>query len=141
VSAASADPVENRWPGERLGLPEHGPRSIGRFGRRLVGILIDWGIAYLLSWAFFRVDEIGTDPFITLGIFAALQYVFLIVVNGSLGHLIVRLRVVPIAGGYLGLWRPLVRTLLLCLAIPALIWDRDQRGLHDKAAGTVLVRV
>ena len=141
MSAASADPVENRWPGERLGLPEHGPRSIGRFGRRLVGILIDWGIAYLLSWAFFRVDEIGTDPFITLGIFAALQYVFLIVVNGSLGHLIVRLRVVPIAGGYLGLWRPLVRTLLLCLAIPALIWDRDQRGLHDKAAGTVLVRV
>jgi hypothetical protein len=48
---------------------------------------------------------------------------------------------VPLAGGYLGLWRPLVRTLLLCLGIPALIWDRDQRGLHDKAAGTVLVRV
>ena len=30
---------------------------------------------------------------------------------------------------------------LLCLAIPALIWDRDQRGLHDKAAQTVLVRL
>jgi hypothetical protein len=33
-----------------------------------------------------------------------------------------------------------VRTVLLCLAVPALIWDRDQRGLHDKAAQTVLVR-
>lgn len=136
-ATASAD---NRWPGERLGLPETGPRSVGRFGRRLVGIVIDWGVAYLLSWAFFPTD-LGTDPFITLGLFAALQYVFLIVVNGSLGHLIVRLRVVPLAGGYLGLWRPLVRTVLLSLGIPALIWDRDQRGLHDKAAGTVLVRV
>ena len=38
-------------------------------------------------------------------------------------------------------WRPLVRTVLLCLAIPALIWDRDQRGLHDRGAGTVLVRI
>lgn len=141
MSAASSSPVENRWPGERLGLPEHGPRSVGRFGRRLAAILIDWGIAYLLSFAFFRVDELGTDPFITLGIFAALQYLFLIVVNGSVGHLLLRLRVVPLRGGYLGLWRPLVRTLLLCVAIPALIWDRDQRGLHDKAAGTVLVRV
>ncbi len=137
---APVDPVENRWPGERLGLPESGPRSIGRLGLRLVAIVIDWAVAYLLSWAFFPT-QLGTDPFITLGIFAALQYLFLIVVNGSLGHLIVRLRVVPLGGGYLGLWRPLVRTLLLCLAIPALIWDRDQRGLHDKAAGTVLVRV
>ena len=33
-----------------------------------------------------------------------------------------------------------IRSLLLCLAIPALIWDRDGRGLHDKAANTVLVR-
>jgi len=24
--------------------------------------------------------------------------------------------------------------------IPAVIWDADQRGLHDKAAGTVLIR-
>jgi uncharacterized RDD family membrane protein YckC len=134
------DPNTNQWPGERLGLPETGPRSIGRLGRRVIAILIDWGVAYLLSWAFFPT-ELGTDPFVTLAIFAGLQYVFLVVVSGSLGHLLVRLRVVPLAGGYLGLWRPLVRTLLLCLGIPALIWDRDQRGLHDKAAGTVLVRV
>ena len=37
-------------------------------------------------------------------------------------------------------WRVLVRTVLLCLVIPAAIWDRDGRGLHDKAAGTVVVR-
>ena len=136
----TTDPASSRWPGERLGLPEAGPRSIGRLGRRIVAILIDWGVAYLLSWAFFPTP-LGTDPFITLGLFAALQYLFLVIVSGSVGHLVVRLRVVPLAGGYIGLWRPAVRTVLLSLAIPALIWDRDQRGLHDKAAGTVLVRV
>lgn len=140
MSAAPADPSENRWPGERLGLPETGRRSIGRLGRRVAALAIDWGVAYLLSWAFFPT-ELGTDPFITLGLFAALQYLFLLIVNGSLGHLLLRLRVVPLGGGYLGVWRPLVRTVLLCLGVPALIWDRDQRGLHDKAAGTVLVRV
>ena len=43
-------------------------------------------------------------------------------------------------GGWAGLWRPVGRTALLALVIPAVIWDADQRGLHDKAAGTVLVR-
>jgi hypothetical protein len=28
----------------------------------------------------------------------------------------------------------------VCLLIPALIWDRDGRGLHDRSIGTVLVR-
>jgi hypothetical protein len=31
--------------------------------------------------------------------------------------------------------------LLLLLLIPALIWDRDGRGLHDKAADSVVVNV
>jgi hypothetical protein len=31
-------------------------------------------------------------------------------------------------------------TALLCIVIPAVIWDADHRGLHDKIAGTVLVR-
>ena len=34
-----------------------------------------------------------------------------------------------------------LRTALLLLLIPALIWDRDGRGLHDKVAGTRSSRV
>jgi uncharacterized RDD family membrane protein YckC len=30
--------------------------------------------------------------------------------------------------------------MLLGLLIPAVIWDRDGRGLHDRAAGTVVIR-
>jgi hypothetical protein len=134
-------PVEQRWPGERLGLPEAGPRSIARFGRRLAALCIDWAIATVLSLAFFRIGPWETNGWITLGLFAAIQVLFLLIINGGPGHLILRMRVVPVRPGYLGVWRPLVRTALLCLVIPAVIWDRDQRGLHDRAAGTVLVRV
>ena len=135
MSAASNIPAD--WPGKRLGLPEAGPRSVGRFGRRLGAIALDWGISYLLSFLFFRPDTYG---FATLTIFGVLQVVFLLITNGSIGHLVVGLRLVPVVPGYLGFWRPLVRTLLLLVVIPAVIYDKDQRGLHDKAAGTVLVR-
>ena len=33
-----------------------------------------------------------------------------------------------------------LRTLLLCLAVPALVWDRQYRGLHDKAVGSAVVQ-
>jgi len=36
--------------------------------------------------------------------------------------------------------RALVRGLLLCLAVPPLIVGQDGRGLHDRAAGTRVVR-
>lgn len=140
MSSALGSAPASRYPGERLGLPVVGPRSVGRFGRRVAGIFIDWAPAYFLSWSLFPTAN-GADPFVTLAIFAALQYAFMITLNGSIGHIATRMRVVPIRGGYLGFWRPLVRTLLLCLVIPAVIWDVDQRGLHDRAAGTVLVRV
>lgn len=127
---------EQRWPGERLGLPESGPRSIARPGRRIGALVIDWALSVIISIAFFEYAA-----FATLGIFALTQIVFLISASGSIGHLIFRMRVVPINGGWIGPWRPIVRTLLLCLVIPALIWDRDQRGLHDKAVGTLIVLI
>ena len=127
----------SQWPGERLGLPETGQRSVARLGRRVLAILIDWGIAMLLSYAFAQgVPHV----FLTHGIFIALQIVFIPTLGGSIGHRILGMRVVPLTGGWVGLWRPLVRTLLLVLVIPVLVWDSDQRGFHDKIAGTVLIR-
>jgi hypothetical protein len=124
------------WPGRGLGLPASGPRSIARLGRRIVALAIDWAVAVGVSIAFFNYEALAT-----LAVFAVAQAVFLLIANGSLGHLVMRMRVVPAAGGYLGAWRPLVRTVLLCIVIPAVIWDRDQRGMHDRLAGTMLVRV
>ena len=69
-----------------------------------------------------------------------MQVIFIPTLGGSPGHRLVGLNVAPMSGGWVGLWRPLVRTALLVLVIPAVIWDPDQRGLHDKVAGTVLLR-
>jgi len=132
--AASDGPDD--WPGRDLGLPETGPRSVARFGRRLLALALDWGVAYLISFLAFDNDGLAT-----LGVFALLQVVFLLLLSGSPGHVVTGMRVVPLAGGYVGPWRPVVRTLLICVVVPALVLDRDQRGLHDRIAGTVLVRV
>jgi uncharacterized RDD family membrane protein YckC len=136
-----SSPVDNRWPGERLGLPETGPRSIARPGRRILALVIDWAIASAISLAFFSTGPWQTNGFITLGLFAGIQLLFLLVLNGGVGHLLLGMRVVPLNPGRLAPWRALVRTLLVCLFVPAVIWDADQRGLHDRAAGTLLVRV
>lgn len=127
----------SQWPGERLGLPDDGPRSVARVGRRVVAILIDWALAALPAYLLVR----GPHPELwNVLFFAILQIVFIPTIGGSLGHRIVGLRVVPITGGWVGTWRPIVRTVLLCLVIPVLVWDSDQRAFHDKIAGTVLIR-
>jgi uncharacterized RDD family membrane protein YckC len=124
------------WPGKRLGLPESGRRSIGRLGRRAAALVIDWGLSVLVSVAFFDYS-----PWATLDVFAITQIVFLATAGGSVGHLAMGLRVVPLSGGWVGIWRPIVRTVLICLVIPAVIWDKDQRGVHDRVAGTALIRI
>lgn len=123
------------YPGERIGLPPEGPGSLAPLGRRVWAILIDWACAVLVAVAFFDYD-----PIATLAVFALVQMVFIPTIGGSPGHRLLGLRVVRVGGGWPGVWRPAVRSILLALVIPAAIWNADQRGLHDVAAGTVLVR-
>ena len=132
--AGSVTSGSETYPGERLGLPQSGSGSIARIGRRVGALFIDYGAAYLISGFF------AWDPLAILGIFALIQIVFIPTIQGSPGHRIFGLRLARLDGAWVGLWRPIVRTLLLVVVIPAVIWDADQRGLHDKAAGTVLLR-
>ncbi len=127
--------AENTYPGERLGRPATGSGSVARIGRRFAALLIDWACAVLVSIAFFSYD-----PLATLLVFAGVQALFIPTIGGSPGHRILGMRVTRVDGSWAGVWRPALRTLLLILVIPAVVWDADQRGLHDKAAGTILVR-
>jgi uncharacterized RDD family membrane protein YckC len=129
----------SRWPGERLGLPESGPRSVARAGRRIAALAIDWVLALIIAMLFVPYES-PAHGFITLGVFAVMQIVFIPTIGGSVGHRLLGMHVVPLTGGWIGLWRPVVRTLLLVIVIPAVVWDSDQRGFHDKVAGTVLIR-
>jgi uncharacterized RDD family membrane protein YckC len=131
-------------PGTRLGLPEYGPGSVARVGRRAIAIVVDFLLCELIATLFgFRLGQSTGDyrDFIPLMVFLAENVLLVGTVGSTVGHRLLGLRVVRLAGGLPGPLLALIRSVLLCLVVPALIWDRDQRGFHDRAAGTVLVRV
>jgi len=135
----------SKFPGERLGLPQTGTRSIGRVGRRMGAIAIDWVIAILVTMLvtgrdYSAVTSSSTGQFAILGIFVLLQIVAIPVIGGSIGHRLCGLHVVTVRGTHPGMWRPILRSVLLALVLPAIVWDSDQRGFHDKIAGTMLLR-
>jgi uncharacterized RDD family membrane protein YckC len=119
----------------RLGLPAEGPGSIAGVGRRLIAVMIDWFSCQLVSAAFF-----SSDPWWTLGLFALLHALTVGTLGCSPGHRLLGLQLRRLDGGWPGPVAAAIRTALLCLAVPALIFDSDSRGLHDRVAGTVLVR-
>jgi uncharacterized RDD family membrane protein YckC len=130
-----------QYAGQRLGLPAVGPGSIGRFGRRLIAVFIDWGLCLLIAAGLFHVPltGAGSGGFVPLAVFAAENVLLVGTVGSTVGHRALGLRVLSLDGTRAGLAQVLSRTLLLVLAVPALIWDRDGRGLHDRVPNTVLV--
>ena len=112
------------------------------FGRRLVALVIDWFVSLGVTLLVFREVSYGStaSSFATLAVFAGEVIVFTWLLPGSFGQRLLGLRVVRVDGGRLGLPRIVLRTLLLCLVIPAVIWDSHGRGLHDRAAGSIVVR-
>ncbi|MFD4502461.1 RDD family protein [Streptomyces sp. NPDC058457] len=134
--------AEFGYRGEQLGLPEDGPGSIARPGRRLGALVVDWALCELIAYGLITN---GYNP-ATTGNWALLVFFVLGVLTvGTLGFTpgkrLFRLRVVGVDTGRVQPLRALARTVLLCLAIPALVWDRDGRGLHDRLAKTVEVRM
>lgn len=110
-------------------------------GRRIAAIAIDWAIATVISYAFFSHGSwADLNSWATTIVFVVMQVVFIPTIGGGIGHRLLGLRVVPVRGGWVGVWRPIVRSVLLAVVVPALVWDSDQRGFHDKVAGTVLIR-
>jgi uncharacterized RDD family membrane protein YckC len=110
---------------------------VARPGRRLLGIGIDWLVASLVAAAFLAQLGRSAGPLLVL----LLEHALLVGTAGfSLGHRIVGVRVEVVDGSRARVGRAALRSVLLCLAVPPLVWDQDQRGLHDKAAGTVVVR-
>ncbi|MEO7447267.1 MAG: RDD family protein [Humibacillus sp.] len=135
------------WKGQRLGLPQRGPGSSAGFGARLVGILIDWAVASVIARGLFGVPLPFSDPpatggqsFVVLGVLALMHVLLVGTVGTSIGHRVMGLRVVSVSGGRASVVQAVTRTVLLCLFVPAVIWDRDGRGLHDKVPNTVVVR-
>lgn len=75
----------------------------------------------------------------TLAIFAIEIILFTWLTGSSFGQRILGIAVVSETGGRLSLWRIIVRTALICIVIPALVYDSQRRGLQDLAVGSRVV--
>ncbi|WP_181764589.1 RDD family protein [Streptomyces albidus (ex Kaewkla and Franco 2022)] len=127
--------------GERLGLPQDGPGSVASVGRRVGALFIDWAVAMLIAYGLLANGEPQATGNWALAVFVVMSLLTVGTVGSTPGKRLLGLRVVAVEGlGRLVLWRVAIRTVLLGAAVPALVWDRDGRGLHDRLSGAVQVR-
>jgi uncharacterized RDD family membrane protein YckC len=133
-------------PGVRLGLPAEGSGSVASLGARLGGFCVDALLCVGVSLLFFGVPKPGDPPWSTV-VFVVMYVVFTAAFGQTPGMRVARIRVRRVTGDVpLGLGRAVLRTFVLCLLVlcflvPALLTDRDSRGIHDRLAGSVVVRV
>ena len=130
------------YPGERIGLPKAGPGSVAGWGRRIVALVVDWVLCTVVAVVLFTPQVLtgrGWYRWATLSTFFVESAVLCVLAGGSAGQLICRLAVGRVDRTQLGIGRSALRAALVCVVLPALIVGTDRRGLHDLAAGTVVV--
>ena len=109
--------------------------------RRALGLLVDWGLVQVVAGLAFDADlgGGGAQAFVPLAILAVLNVLSVTAFAASPGQALLGLQVLQVRPGSFPL-QVVVRTLLLCLFVPAILSDRHGRGFHDALAGTVIVR-
>jgi len=99
---------------------------------------VDSVLSGLVAGLFTAPHPAGWWGFLPLGV---LYLVGVPLTGQTVGMRLLRLRLISLgAAPRVGVPRAIVRFVLLCLLVPALVTDRDGRGLHDKAARSVVVR-
>ena len=145
LAAAGVARPAGTWPGRRHGFPEDGPGAVATTGSRFAALVVDILVGGLIAAL---VNGYLGDPTLLERNLAvngsfALQVILLQSLTGqSLGMRLIGIRVAPLQqpDAVPGFLPVAVRTALLFLVVPAVVLDRDGRGLHDKAAGTVVLR-
>ena len=123
------------YPGQSFGLPEHGPGSVAAMPRRLLALLIDWLLSMLIAY------WLTHSQFWTIAVFAVEVYVLTATTGFTVGKRLVGIRTIRTNGGLVGFRWALVRTVILLTVVPPLLTDRDLRGMHDRAADTIVIRI
>jgi uncharacterized RDD family membrane protein YckC len=131
--------------GEKLGLPRQGSGSLAQTGPRLFAFIVDALASGLVAALFVHHNSSSVAdrlPGSWSLIPFALDYVVGVLIAGrTIGMYLTGLRLVrvqkPVAIDPL---RAIARTALLCLLVPAVIFDRDGRGLHDRLTDTAVVK-
>jgi uncharacterized RDD family membrane protein YckC len=116
------------------------------WAHRALALVIDWIASSLVvvvilgpsGWS-----DSAYSGFYTLGVFAAENAVLTAFAGGSFGQLATRIRVMRTDGSLrpIAPLQALLRSVLICLVIPPLVFKPDGRGLHDMVAGSQTVRL
>ena len=122
---------------ERSGPGLPAGSQVAGLGRRLAAIAIDWLVSLLVASLLLQA-AFGADlSFLPLVVFATEVTLLTWLSAASFGQRLLGITVIGLDGRRLGLGRAALRTLLICLVIPAVVYDADGRGLHDRAVGSV----
>jgi uncharacterized RDD family membrane protein YckC len=142
-----ADGDDTFYPGRAFGLPEFGTGSVAGWSRRLAALLIDWFACSAIAIAFLyhpsaHYSDVLIQPRLWTPVIFGIEDFLLTGLTGvTIGKRLLGIRVIRVdQRPMVGLARAFVRTLLLLLVVPAMMMDRDLRGLQDKAAGTIVAR-
>jgi len=109
------------------------------YGRRLGAFLLDSVLSIPIALIFTRPPGLAYSLAVT-GVFFVQRVVLTATTGHSLGQRAAGIAVRRIDGKPVGFSSALIRTILLVVSVPVLFVDKQGRGLHDRAAGTVLVR-
>lgn len=143
----TGDQEPPRWRGERLGLPESGPRSVAGGGSRLLALVLDLVLASLVTSLFIHPEWQNPQVMENYNLWSGVVWAVLTLVPVSFsgftpGMAVTGIRVARLDGGAIvGLWRAVVRAALTCLIIPAVVRNVDGRSWLDRLTGTVVVRM
>jgi uncharacterized RDD family membrane protein YckC len=137
-----SQPVSQEYAGQRLGLPAEGPGSVAGWGRRIAALFIDWIASSLAATAISSYTDLGADldRLLPMLVFLTEVTLFTGLMSASFGQLALRIVVVRLDRRPVTILNALVRTVLICLVIPPVVFNRDNRGLHDLAVGTITLR-
>lgn len=129
---------------DQPGKPPDEGGTTAPFGRRLLALIIDWAACLLITNGLIgRLVELSDAAFsfLPLGLLFALNLIGVTLGGATFGHRLLGLRVVPVHGEWVTPLRAAARAALLCLVIPpVIVLSDDGRGLHDRAAGTRIIR-
>jgi hypothetical protein len=135
VAAPQGADAVGDYPGRRYGLPKQGPGSMASMGRRLLALFIDWLLSMVIAiW-------LAHSQYWTLAVFAVEVCVLTAFTGSTVGMRLCGIRVVRTDGGVVGFRWAAVRTVLLLTVVLPLLTDYDRRGIHDRAADTMVVRI
>ncbi|GAA2871915.1 RDD family protein [Pseudonocardia halophobica] len=116
--------------------------AVAGFGRRLLGVTVDWLLAYVLTLAVMGLDALGGSA---IGWWVWAVWFVLTVIPTAFfgmtpGMVAVGIRVARVDMAATVGFRAILRTVLLGLVLPAVVRDADGRGWHDRASQTIVIR-